>query len=112
MLHSHLLFQLHIIDGDSRAKVQCQCKVFDSVDVCRRVLLKNKMFDGRCGNHTTMVNPKINSPHFPLIQKSASRGAKTLRRERSIYDVRTRGGGGSGKSRLHTSFERGFHDEF
>ena len=63
---------------------QCQCKICDSVNVCRKVLLMNTMFDDRCGNHTTMVNPKINSPHFPLIQKSASRGAKTLRRERSM----------------------------
>ena len=44
----------------------------------------NKMFDDRCGNHSTIVNPKINSPHFPLIQKSASGGAKTLPLERSI----------------------------
>ena len=49
--------------------------------------LKNRMFDDRCGNHTTMVNPKINSPHFPLIQKSASRCAKTLRLERSMDKV-------------------------
>ena len=38
----------------------------------------------KCLTHTTMVNTKINFPHFPLIQKSASRGAKTHRRERSI----------------------------
>ena len=40
-LHSHLLFQLHPIDGDSGAKVQCQCKICYSVDIGRRMLLKN-----------------------------------------------------------------------
>ena len=30
------------------------------------------MFYDRCGNHTTIINPKINTPHFPLIQNSAT----------------------------------------
>ena len=42
------------------------------------------MFDDGCVNHTTKVNINSKSSHFPFVQKSDTRGAKTLALERSI----------------------------
>ena len=48
-----------MIDGDSGAEVHCQCKMCNSVDVGREVLLKKYMFNKGCVNHTTKVNVLI-----------------------------------------------------